>query len=185
LGGGVDGVEGQPHPLEEGHAGFAVAIDFDEAGGGVVVAGGMEDGFRGKAEVDAGGVGPGLGSDFVSHVGAGVGTCGGALFGEHGGEMARFMEQVAGIVEAVGVDDEAAGFECDAGEEGVRGERGEADGEADLAKPVEDLFGSGVEHGKSVVQWAVGSGQFAVNSAQRSRSFDSLRSLRMTSIFFK
>jgi hypothetical protein len=154
LGGGVDGVKCEAHPLKEGYAGVAVAIDFDEAGGGVVVAGGVEDGFRGKTEVEAGCVRPGLGGDFVSHVGAGVGACGGAQFREHDGEMACFMEEVAGVEEAVGVDDEAAGFEGDAGEEGVGGERGDADREADLAEPVDDLVGGGVEHGKSVEQWS-------------------------------
>jgi len=152
VAGGVGGVEGKAHPLEEGDAGFAVAIDLNEAGGGAMVAGGVEDGFRGEAEMDAGGIRPGLGGDFVAHVGAGVGAGGGALGGEHGGKMAGFMEQVAGMEETFGVDDEAAGLERDAGLEGVWAVGRETDGEAEVAEPFDDLVGDGVEHGESVEQ---------------------------------
>jgi hypothetical protein len=100
--------------LEQGDAGVAIAVDLDEGLGGTLVAGGVKDHLRGKSEVDGGGEGPGLGSDLVPQVGVGIRFGGGALRGQHGGQMACLVEQVAGVEQTLRVDDEAAWLQRDA-----------------------------------------------------------------------
>jgi hypothetical protein len=88
--------------------------------------------------VDGSSVGPGLSGDFVAHVGTGIRSGGGALCRQHGSEMSGFMEEITGVEQALGVYDEAAWFERDAGQEGVGSEGREANGEADLLEKADD-----------------------------------------------
>ncbi len=143
---GAGGVKGEAHPLQQRDAGVAVAVDLDEGCGGALVAGGMEDYFWREPEIDGGGVGPGLGRDLVAHVGARIRPGGGALLGQHSGKMARFVEEITGVEQTFGVDDEAARRQRDAGQEGAGAEGREANGEADLPEPVEDKSCSGGKH---------------------------------------
>ena len=128
----------RPIHCSRGHAGAAIAVNLDEGRGGTFVAGGVEDHLGRESEVDGGGEGPGLGSDLIAHVGAGIRSGGGALLGQHCREMAGFVEEIPGIEQAIGIDDEAAWRQRDAGQEGIGAERREANGQADLLEPVED-----------------------------------------------
>ncbi len=60
--------------------------------------------------------------------------------------MAGFVEEIAGIEQAIGVDDEAAWRQRDAGQEGIGVEGREANGQADLPEPVEDKGCGGMKH---------------------------------------
>jgi len=144
--GGPGGVQSEAHPLEQGDASFAVAVDLDERLSGAFVAGRVEDDLGGESEVDSGGVGPGLGGDLVPHVGAGIRSGRGALRGQHSGKMAGFVEEITGVEQTLWVDDEAARLQCDAGQEGVGTEGREANGETDLLEPVEDKCCGEVKH---------------------------------------
>ena len=68
----MGGVQSKAHPLQQRDAGIAITIDLDESAGGASIAGGMEDNFRRKPQVDGGGIGPALGGDLVAHVGADI-----------------------------------------------------------------------------------------------------------------
>jgi len=144
--GGASGVESQAHPLQQGDAGVAIAVDLDEVLGGPFVAGGVEDCLWRKAEVNGGRIRPTLGRDLAAHVGAGIRSGAGALRGQHGGKMAGFVEEIAGVEQTFGVDSEAAWLQRDSGQEGVVAERREANGKANLPEPVEDKGCRGIQH---------------------------------------
>ena len=139
-------VKGEAHPLQQGDAGAAIAVNLDEGRGGTFVAGGVENHLGRKSEVDSGGVGPSLSCDLVAHVGTGIRSGGGALFGRHRGKMAGFVEEISGVEQALRIDDEAAGRQSDTGQEGIGAEGREANGQADLLEPVEDEGCGGMEH---------------------------------------
>ncbi|MFZ1008770.1 MAG: hypothetical protein WAN65_18170 [Candidatus Sulfotelmatobacter sp.] len=120
--------------MQQGNAGAAIAVSLDERRGGAFVAGGVKDRLGRESEVDGGGIGPGLGSDLVAHVGAGIRSGGGALLGQHRGKMASFVEEIPGVEQAIGVDDEAARRERDARQEGISAEGSEVNGQADLCR---------------------------------------------------
>ena len=120
--GGLGAIEREAHPLEQGDTGVAVAVGLDEGLSGAFVPGGVKDDFWRKSEVHSSGIGPGLGGDLVPHVGTGIRLGGGAPCGQHSGKMAGFVEKITGIEQTFGVDDEAARFQCDAGQESVGAE---------------------------------------------------------------
>lgn len=80
----------------------------------------MKDRPRRKSEVDCCGVGPGLSCNLVPHVRASIGSRGGSLCGQHGGEMASFVEEITGIKQSLRVDDKATRLERDTGQERFR-----------------------------------------------------------------
>lgn len=142
----MGGVKSEAHPLQQWDAGIAVTVNLNEGRSSALVAGGVEDYLGLEPELDRGGIGPSLGGDLVAHVGAGIRSGEGAPLGQHGGKMAGFVKEIPGIEQALGVDDEAARCQCDPGQEGVGTEGREANGQANLPKPVEDEGCGGIRH---------------------------------------
>ena len=60
--------------------------------------------------------------------------------------MAGLVKQVAGIQQPLGIDDQAARFQRNAGQERIRAQRRQANGKANLPEPVDDEVCGGVEH---------------------------------------
>ena len=116
---GPRGVQREAHPLQQRNPGFAIAVDLEEGLGGALVADGMKDDLGRKPEVNGGGIRPGLGGNLVPHLGAGIRASGGPRRGQHDGKMAGFVEEIAWVKETLGVNDQAARLQRDAGKEGV------------------------------------------------------------------
>jgi hypothetical protein len=106
----------------------------------------MENYLRGELEVEGGGIGPSLGGDLLPHVGASIRSGGSALCGQHGGKMAGFVEEITGVEQTLGVNDEPTWLQCDAGQEGVGAKGREANGQADLLEPVENNVCRRIKH---------------------------------------
>jgi hypothetical protein len=56
------------------------------------------------------------------------------------------VEQIAGVEQALGVDDQATGLKRDAGKESAGPELCKANREADLAEPIDNSGCGGIEH---------------------------------------
>ena len=144
--GGSDRVQGEAHPLQKRDACFAITVSLDEGRSGAFVAGRMKDDLRREPELDGGGMRPGLCGDFLSHVGAGIRSCGGPLRGQHCGKMAGLVKEIARVEQTLGVHDEAARFQRDAGQETVGGDWRQANGETDLPELIEDQSCREIKH---------------------------------------